>query len=351
MIFAARAQWSFTLTSGILTHIYILQTFGGYYDEDIPMDQFMANQPYAQKIQYAFAIEYNTVVCMVKLSFLWSLQKLRSSNPWIVRSLWAIQIINAVYMIVAVMMNIFPCIPYEKKWHPEIEGNCYDPYKFVIGSVSVVLITDALVLIMPTWMIYDLQMALSRRLLSIAFLSMGIIVIVIGILRLVWLSNVFKGIFHNHSVEQAYTAIECNVAIIGASGPTVKYILGFVFPCLKSAPVKSTSYNAYGYGNSSTPGGTQRMRSKHHGNPYADLDANSIEREEIEMKGDWGWNKNDGDAHSDEQRITDNNAAEGITKTVQVDWHSTPIEQGKSGAPSTSSRLNGGTAVQPTNVV
>lgn len=302
------------------------------------------------QLQYAFAIEYNTVICMVKLSFLWSLQKLRSRNIWIRRSLWTIQIINAIYMVVAVLLNIFPCIPYAKHFDNTIPGRCIDSFKFVIGSVSVVLITDALVLAMPTWIIYDLQMSLKRKLLSISFLSMGIIVIIVGILRLIWLSNVFKGIFKSHSVEQAYSAIECNVAIIGASGPTVKYIFSFILPCLKVQPVHSSAKaSGYGYGNNSTPGGTRRGRSTFNTKNYDDLDSNSLQREEIEMKGaaDWRW-KNDSDAHSDEQRMTDMN--EGIVKTV--DWTISTREESTHGRSiGMHSNAEGRSAVQPANVV
>jgi hypothetical protein len=217
--------------------VVIKASFGGYYPQDIPRAQFLANKKYAAKvcsysippncvpltlfqIQYAFAIEYTPIVSVVKLSFLWSLQRLRPGNIWIRRSLWALQIINVLQMLVATLMNAFPCIPYQKFWDKTIPGTCLDNVKFIPGIIGVILATDILVLIIPTWMIYDLQMPLRRKMLSIAFLSLGVIVFVAGLLRLHWLLNRFKGIYNNHSVEQAYTPIEWSVAIIGACGPT-----------------------------------------------------------------------------------------------------------------------------------
>lgn len=45
-----------------------------------------------------------------------------------------------------------------------------------LSTVTVVFVTDAMVLIMPTWIIYDLQMAIKRKFITIAFLSLGFIV-------------------------------------------------------------------------------------------------------------------------------------------------------------------------------
>jgi hypothetical protein len=130
-------------------------------------------------------------------------------------------------MIVSTLMNAFPCIPYSKFWDKSIPGTCLDNVRFLAGIIGMVLATDILVLLIPTWMIYDLQMPLRRKLLSIAFLSMGVVVIIVGVLRMVWLLNVFRGKLNSHSVEQAYGAIEYSVAIIGACGPTGEPLQGF----------------------------------------------------------------------------------------------------------------------------
>jgi hypothetical protein len=58
-------------------------------------------------------------------------------------------------------------------------------------------------------------MPLKRKIVTIAFLSLGIIVIAVRIARLFWLLDAFKGKISNYSVESAYTAIESSVAIIG----------------------------------------------------------------------------------------------------------------------------------------
>jgi hypothetical protein len=165
-------------------------------------------------------------------------------------------------------------------------------------------------------------MPLKRKLVTIAFLSLGFIVIAIGIARLLWLLDAFKGKTNSYSVTSAYSAIESSVAIIGTSGPTVKYILSFCIPWLKPSFERSTtnknSGNAYGYGNHSNVGTSRRTRTGG-ASGYDDLDSESVEHQNIEMKGDW---RKSSDAHSDEQRITADDAGQnGIVKSVEWTVH------------------------------
>jgi hypothetical protein len=165
-------------------------------------------------------------------------------------------------------------------------------------------------------------MPLKRKLVTIAFLSLGFIVIAIGIARLLWLLDAFKGKTNSYSVTSAYSAIESSVAIIGTSGPTVKYILSFCIPWLKPSFERSTtnknSSNAYGYGNHSNPGTSRRTRTGDTSG-YDDLDSESVEHQNIEMKGDW---RKSCDAHSDKQRIMMDDAGQnGIVKSVEWTVH------------------------------
>lgn len=273
------------------------------------------------QLQYALGAEYNPVVCIVKMSFLWSLQKLRSPNKWIQRSLWAIQTINLIYMIVSTCVALVPCLPVSKKWHPEIPGHCMEGDKYVLGNVTIVLITDVLVLLMPSWIIWDLQMPLKRKIVTISFLSFGFILIAVGIARMVWLYNAFIGKSRSYSVESAYSAIESSVAIVGACGPTVKYILSFCVPTLQTTPATS---KRSGYNNSSHHQSASKRsgtgRSRRQTDPYDDMETLDADIGHYEMRSDWAWaNKKDSDARSDEQEIIKeiDHTHSGIVKSVE----------------------------------
>jgi hypothetical protein len=131
----------------------------------------------------------------------------------------------------------------------------------------------------------------------------------------------------------------------------VKYILGFVIPCLKSTPPTSSAKPST-YGNGSQPSAKRTQRSKYDTRTYNDLDDHLVEEEEIEMKGanEWGWiKKDDSDARSDEERITHLSGG-GITRTV--DWSVEMGDRPVTGRGQVQGNNVGErTAVQPANVL
>ena len=201
-------------------------------------------------------------------------------------------------------------------------------------------------------------MPLKRKIVTIAFLSLGFIVIAIGIARLIWLLGAFKGTANNYSVESAYSAIESSIAIIGTSGPTVKYILSRFIPWLRPSFERSStnknSNNGYAYGNQSNINASKRGRSQFNtaNGGYDDLDSISAKNEDIEMKNDWRWQQGavgrDDDAKSDEQIITDNN--HGIVKSVE--WTVDRGDDSHTGRPVAADRTPGGRpAASPAHII
>jgi hypothetical protein len=75
------------------------------------------------------------------------LYKLRSYNPWIKRTIIGLQVLNGVFMIATTIVSAVPCLPVAKTWDPSIPGGCYSPILYVSGNVSVVIITDFLVML------------------------------------------------------------------------------------------------------------------------------------------------------------------------------------------------------------
>jgi hypothetical protein len=195
-------------------------------------------------------------------------------------------------------------------------------------------------------------MPLKRKIITISFLSLGGVVIVIGIARFLWLLDAFKGKSKSYSVESAYSAIESSVAIIGTCGPTIKYILSRFIPALRPSFERSTanknSYNTYG---NHSGVAAKRGRSQYGTQSgYDDLDAMGAEQQEFEMKSEWqrkqGWND---DQRSDEQRITSN--VNGISKTVEWTVHNGEDSQIGRAVTGELRVANGDPATSPTHIV
>jgi hypothetical protein len=102
-----------------------------------------------------------------------------------------------------------------------------------------------MVLVMPTWIIYDLQIPRTRKIMAISFLSLGGIVIVVGILRMIYLVKAVKGTQTSYSIGSSFSQIEVAVAIIAASGPTVKWILSPCIPAFRSLDYSTRRPSGY----------------------------------------------------------------------------------------------------------
>ena len=270
------------------------------------------------------ALTYNPIMVAIKASFLWSLQKLRSPRVWVRRSLWAIQGINAAYGFAHIFVSAVPCVPVKKAWSPKTPGGCYDQVNYIIGTITIVLVTDVLVLIMPTWIIYDLQMPRSRKILAVSFLSLGAIVIAVGVVRLLWLIRAVSKKQSPYSVYPSLSAIEVAVALIAASGPTVKWIMGACIPALRGdADTRKSSSFKPSSGSHNTP---RSGRSKNT-NKYYDLETDKGDElrstDDVHLTENVGWSgKREESTHSNERLPA---RGDGIMKTFSVSQTRTDV--------------------------
>ncbi|KAI8941277.1 hypothetical protein NX059_002507 [Plenodomus lindquistii] len=231
-------------TCGLPSYKDIYTSYYGYHVYDIP--EGAVDPIVMMKWNYANSVIYNPILALVKTSFLLTLIKLRSQNKWINRCLWATVILNACFAIAAPLACIFQCDPVHKYWDSSIPGECADAGAYTVSTSSVVLATDVLILLMPSWILHDLKMPLGRKLMVIAFLSFGIAVTIVGAVRTSVLVKVFvlEEVVADPTYDVSYTLsnIESGLSIIGTCGPTIKYMLSFCFPALKSAE-ESTNRN------------------------------------------------------------------------------------------------------------
>jgi hypothetical protein len=136
------------------------------------------------------------------------------------------------------MVCLMQCQPVSHYWDKTISGKCVDAGAYTVSTSSIVLATDLLILLMLTWILYDLNMPLGRRLMVVSFLSFGVAVTVVGAIRTNVLVKVF--VLGQTSPDPTYgtsfvlSNIESGFAIIGVCGPTFKYILGLCIPASKS---------------------------------------------------------------------------------------------------------------------
>lgn len=148
--------------------------------------------------------------------------------------------------IAGTLVALLNCRPIPKFWDRTIPGSCMNTAQYIFGTISVTIITDALVSIIPVAILVGLHMPRKTKVLIISFLSLGLVVTGIASYRLSVFVKVFSmdNPLQNESpynVRTPLSNIEASLAAVAACGPTLKYILGLVVPVLGSSRSKPRS--------------------------------------------------------------------------------------------------------------
>lgn len=153
-------------------------------------------------------------------------------------------VFNGCFTIAAPLACILQCNPISRYWDSNITGRCVHPGAYTVSTSSIVLATDVLILLMPTWILHDLKMPIGRKLMVIAFLSFGVAVTIVGAVRTSVLVKVFVigevAPDPTYGVGYTLSNIESGLAIIGTCGPTIKHLFGLCIPALR-APDESSN--------------------------------------------------------------------------------------------------------------
>lgn len=199
------------------------------------------------KWRFVNAVLHNPILALIKVSFITTLIKLDSPSPWVKGSLWTLFAVNVMFGIAGTLVALLNCRPIPKFWDRTVPGACMNTAQYIYGTISVTMITDALVSIVPVFILFSLQMPRRTKALVISFLSLGLVVTALASYRLSVFVQVFSmdNPLQNESpynVRTPLSNIEASLAAIAACGPTLKYLMGFIIPALRndSTPTRRT---------------------------------------------------------------------------------------------------------------
>ncbi|KAF2005164.1 hypothetical protein P154DRAFT_397393, partial [Amniculicola lignicola CBS 123094] len=207
--------------------------YTGYRLEDIPHGAVSKLE--TAKWRYINAVIYNPILGLIKISFLLTLINLQSPQRWVAISLWTLFAINTMYTIGGTLIALLNCRPIPRFWDRRIPGHCVEAKKYIYATISITIITDLLVTLVPIAILHGLQMPRRSKVIVICFLSLGLLVTAIASYRLANFIRVFSNPdpVRNESpynVRTPLANIEANLAAIAACGPTIKWVLGLWIP-------------------------------------------------------------------------------------------------------------------------
>ncbi|KAJ5373242.1 hypothetical protein N7517_005248 [Penicillium concentricum] len=221
--------WAETFTS----YKVIIYTYIGYNVWEIPKDHpaILGN-----KYTYATELIYNPILALVKTSILLFLLRLTGQKNTVRLAIWGLLILNGIAAIITFFLTVFRCVPVAANWDLASYPNatCLDFANFVTGTASVSILTDILALMLPTWIVYRLQMQWNQKLMLIGILSLGLLTVVAGIVRLILLDDFDRHMPENytHSVLFCVSTIEVGLSFVAACAPSFKPLVTRLVPRL-----------------------------------------------------------------------------------------------------------------------
>ncbi|TGO80910.1 hypothetical protein BPOR_1536g00010 [Botrytis porri] len=324
--FALIVYWSETYTSyKVIKYNYI-----GIHIWDLPVD--WDSVPGA-KYGYATELIYNPILALVKTSILLFLLRLTGQKSNVRLTIIGLLIFNGVMMVVTFLLTTFHCVPIAANWYPALypDAVCMNFANFVTGTASVSVLTDMLALLMPTWIVYNLQISRRQKLMLVAILSFGLITVIIGIIRIILLDSFDRNppADITYSLLFCITTIEVGLSFVCACAPALKPIFVRIIPKIfgESDRSRSQKNSTEGYGQGRTgrrPEGYEMSRRT--ANHTTDIVAGDIEGDYDKMSDvtdvEFGHGKGDG--------LRESRMGIAVRTETEVKWHdSLSVKNGK----------------------
>ncbi|CAI7578587.1 unnamed protein product [Penicillium glandicola] len=249
------------IAQSVTSWYYIKTNYVGIHVWDIPED-YSARPGLVWN--FANQLLYNPALSAVKLSIVLFLRRLDSRSRIVKYLIWGSFAMVIILFITVLLVDIFQCHPVQYVYDTTITGGkCINRGAFYVSTAALNLFTDIMVLSIPIIITIRLQMPLQRKIAVCVILCLGGVATAIGVWRIIVLAQVFLTDTTNpdptYSIAFCSSAVEVNVAVAAACGPSLKAISSRYLPkLLGSTPGQSSVYPGTGSG---TGVGSRRLRS------------------------------------------------------------------------------------------
>ncbi|KAK0099950.1 hypothetical protein ONS95_013228 [Cadophora gregata] len=265
------AAWFLSLGETIT--MYKVTEYGhyGYHREDTFKLKY--DMVLIWKYLYANGITYNPILGLIKASMILLYLRLGGTKTGVRTACCVLFIFNFLFITGALMADIFQCWPITYTWNryamdraaqiaagatdPGVYygypiptgfkngkyvhgGECIDMGNFLLITAGISILTDLLILLIPVYMVYDMQLTPKKKSVVLLVLCMGVAVTAVGITRLWILFRNYhprKGQDWSYSVKSTIANIETGLALVTGCIPDLFPLLRLFFPnFLRSEP-------------------------------------------------------------------------------------------------------------------
>ena len=132
--------------------------------------------PFAEQLGYIAAEIYNIGITFVKLSGLFFYERVFGRVKGFHLALVVTGVLCVIWMIVTTLVSFFSCFPNRRGW--TVTGghsgdNCLDRYAGILGTSIVNVLLDVVILILPHFQLWRLQMGKRRKLALVGVFLCG----------------------------------------------------------------------------------------------------------------------------------------------------------------------------------
>ncbi|KAH8588161.1 hypothetical protein B0O99DRAFT_747042 [Bisporella sp. PMI_857] len=183
---------------------------------------------------------------LIRSKVIWILQLLTTLGPGLTRTSilffykrifigkysqinsWTFIVVNGIWTISYFFGNIFGCVPLKGNWIHDPNGKCIDFFMFYKSMVISDVILDGLVLMIPWYPVWKLNMPIRQKVTVCGIFLLGGFVVLSGVVRIIAMFNALKP-NPDRSYERApafyWATIETGVGIVSACLPTMRPLL------------------------------------------------------------------------------------------------------------------------------
>ncbi|KAL4863297.1 hypothetical protein BDV12DRAFT_177643 [Aspergillus spectabilis] len=185
------------------------------------------------KIFYIGIIFFYFSVAVAKLAILFFYLRIFTTRMF-KRITYGVIGLCSAYTAAVVFQSAFDCAPASYYWNrfdPETEGTCLSYTAFrAMPAVNIAL--DVVVMVLPLPLLLKLNLPLAKKVRVISMFSVGILIIIAGILRLAHLyhSITTYNITYNGGEISYYGVIEADVSVICTCMPAIASLLKRLLP-------------------------------------------------------------------------------------------------------------------------
>ncbi|KAJ1323237.1 hypothetical protein MN608_11383 [Microdochium nivale] len=223
------------------------------------------NLPSMSKIVYANGMIYPTAVGLTKISICFSYLQLFPSHG---NKIFCYTMITLVTLqtVLCILLSLLQCRPIEAVWDHSIQGDCLDADITVYVNAALNSASELVVFLWPIKPLWKLQLPAQQRVGLVTLFSMGVIICIVGILRIYYLSQLSVGgdFLWNGIPIWICSTLEVNLGVVCACLTSVKPVMAILFPKIFGSSQKSHSNSrsyAQHYGQRSGRARTARTQS------------------------------------------------------------------------------------------